>query len=63
MRCLVPSDGQRELTRRDRFERDAEFDDVFPPPDLDKIAEAVQRFIGMVQPAYDELRLILEDWS
>ncbi|KAL1941368.1 hypothetical protein VTO73DRAFT_7185 [Trametes versicolor] len=43
------------------FERDAEFDDVFPPPDLDKIAEAVQRFIGMVQPAHDELRSILGD--
>ncbi|EIW54565.1 uncharacterized protein TRAVEDRAFT_52259 [Trametes versicolor FP-101664 SS1] len=43
------------------FEPDAEFDDVFPPPDLDKIAEAVQRFIGMVQPAHDELRSILGD--
>lgn len=61
MRFLVPSDGQRELMTRERFEPDAEFDDVFPPPDLDKIAEAVQRFIGMVQPAHDELRSILGD--
>ncbi|OJT02231.1 hypothetical protein TRAPUB_7258 [Trametes pubescens] len=58
---LPPGGRVLELTDPDRFAPDAEFDDVFPPPDLDKIAQAVQRFIGMVQPAHDALRLILAD--